>query len=813
MSRHIRKDKLLYAVSVAVISTCSAPVYAAGMNGRADASVAGVSDAAQAPAPAGVRDAAVPEDQGFDTITVTAQRKAENIQSVPVAVAVISQETISNYGAFDPVDLGRSAVGLFANSFNGDRSNIIYTIRGQAYTTGTLFPAVVPYFADIPLGKLLVGTFFDLDNVQVLRGPQGTLFGRVTDGGNVMLSPARPTNEQGGYLQVKAGNYGLKSVNGAFNLPLVDDKVMVRGAFENVKRRGFTHDLRHDVWLDGVNYVSGRLSLLVKPSEGFENYTVVNYTHGDETGGSQRIYFINPPAFLAITTGLVGAAGARAYLAQMQAALARQERIGPRAVYSDTNAFDRRTQLILTNQTKVDITDQLTAKAIFGYTFIKQQTANDYDGTDLPYLNTLNSFLPTPLGYQRQLSGELQLQGNGMLDGRLDWTLGAYADRQTTPGPAESLSQQLFFLYSAGVQRLRTTSTAFYGQASVELLDGLKLNGGIRHTHDTSQSDAATWSALATGPTDPIPHGQCLTARPPGVLASSRTCVRSEASFNVVTWMGGLEYQVSRNVFAYAKISKGYRPGGFNAYSPALPYGPERVISKEIGLKTDFDIAGHPLRVNIAGFYDDFSNIQRLITLADSSGSSTANVNTKSATVKGIEVETMFKPIDQLELGANWNHILAHYNLKDYAADYIAAACPADPRTMRPDPTKFCPLSPFGRTPRDTLTLKANLTLPLSGESTVSLGADWYYTASQYVVTTGYVTPEVHIPSYNVLNMNLTFSNLWDSQLDLSFFGTNILNKTYLSTVSSVSQMGSLGFAGASYGAPAMYGASVRFKF
>jgi outer membrane receptor protein involved in Fe transport len=132
---------------------------------------------------------------------------------------------------------------------------------------------------------------------------------------------------------------------------------------------------------------------------------------------------------------------------------------------------------------------------------------------------------------------------------------------------------------------------------------------------------------------------------------------------------------------------------------------------------------------------------------------------------------------------------------------------------MRPDPTKFCPLSPFGRTPRDTLTLKANLTLPLSGESTVSLGADWYYTASQYVVTTGYVTPEVHIPSYNVLNMNLTFSNLWDSQLDLSFFGTNILDKTYLSTVSSVSQMGSLGFAGASYGAPAMYGASVRFKF
>jgi len=815
MSRYIiRKQKLVCAVSAAVISACAVPVCAADLHeGSTGARASEGSDVASASEPVAGPASAASADQVFETITVTARRKAENIQHVPVAVAVISRETISNYGAFDPVDLGRSAVGLYANSFNGDRSNIIYTIRGQAYTTGTLFPAVVPYFADIPLSKLLVGTFFDLDNVQVLRGPQGTLFGRVTDGGNVMLSPARPTNERGGYLQVKTGNYALRSVNGAFNLPLVDDKVLLRAAFENAKRRGFTHDLSHDTWLDGVNYISGRISLLVKPAEGVENYTALNYTHGDETGGSQGIYFINPPAFLAITRGLVGAAGANAYLAQMQAALAKQQQAGPRAVYSDTNAFDRRDHWILTNQTKVDIADHLTAKAIFGYTFLKQQTANDYDGTDLPYLNTLNSVLPSPLSYQRQLSGELQLQGNGMLDRRLDWTLGAYVDRQTTPGPAETLSRQLFLLYNASVQSLRTTSTAFYGQGSFELLPGLKINGGVRHTHDTSESDAATWSALATGATDPIPHGQCLTTRPAGVLATSKTCAHSEASFNVVTWMGGLEYQVTRNIFTYAKVSKGYRPGGFNAYNPSTPYGPESVISKEIGIKSDFEIAGRPLRVNIAGFYDDFSDIQRLITLVNSAGSSTANVNTKSATVKGVELETMFKPIDELELSLNWNNISAKYNLKEYTPDYIAAACPADPRTMRPDPTKFCPLSPFGRTPRNTLSLKANLTLPLSGESTVSLGADWYYTASQYVVTTGYVTPEVHIPGYDVLNMNLTISNLLDSHMELSFFGTNILNKTYLSTVSSVSQMGSLGFAGASYGAPAMYGASVKVKF
>ncbi|MET0238834.1 MAG: TonB-dependent receptor [Sphingobium sp.] len=753
-------------------------------------------------------------DDGFGTIVVTAQRKAENIQRVPVAVTVLEPAVFENRGSFDPVDLGRVSTGVFANTFNGDRSNVIYTIRGQAMTTGTLFPAVVPYFAEVPLNKLFVGTFFDLENVQTLRGPQGTLFGRVTDGGNVLITPARPVDRLEAEIQGKVGNYNLRALNGMLNVPIVDGKLAVRGAFEINRRDGFTENLTDGRKLDGVHYESFRFSVRATPSEGFENNLIVNYTHANENGGSAQIYFVNRPAVIATAQGIFGAAGANAIANNLEAALATQQRIGPRKTYNNVKAFDRRKQLVMVNKTDIDLTSDIKARAVLGYIYLRQHTGNDYDGTNLNYIDSINSVLPATASYQRQLSGEFQVQGK-VLNDALDFTVGTYFDNQRTPGPAEILGVSLSFLVRAAVQRVKTTSSAVYGQATYDLaplVEGLKITGGVRYTSDTVFARSATWSALLTTTPDPIPHGLCLTTRPVGVLASSMPCVVNSAKFDKVTWNAGLEFAATDDLFMYGKISKGYRPGGFNLNAVTPSYGPESVISHEIGFKSDWSILGRPLRVNVAGFYDNFSNVQRLVTLADANGAASSNVNTKSATVKGIEAEVSLKPFNALELGVHYTYLKAAYNLDEYDAAYIAAACPADPRTMRADTSKFCPLSPFARTPTNTVAFNARYTGAI-GETKISFGGDWYFTDSQYVVTTGYLTPEVQTPAYNVLNLDFTLSNIGGSPVDITVFGTNVTNRTYVSTVSSVSQMGSLGIAQYGFGAPRMYGVSMRYRF
>lgn len=741
---------------------------------------------------------------------VTARRRTENLQAVPVATSVIDSETISAAGTFAPVQLSQVATGLLVTPFNGDRSNIILTIRGQAYVTGTLFPAVVPYFAEVPMIKLTTGTFFDLENVQVLRGPQGTLFGRVTDGGNVMIQPSRPTNQLEGYGEIRVGNYDLHAAEGALNIPVIDDKLLVRAAFEINRRDGYSRNIAGRRF-DDINYESARLSIIARPSENIENYTVFTFNHADEKGGSPVLEELNRPAVIASVAPLFGAAGAAAMADLLANELAAQKMRSPYVNNADTPGLDKRRQISLLNTSTLEIFDNLTAKLILGYMRYRQRVQYDADGTSQPYTGVI-ALLPSPLNNQEQISGEFQLQGKGM-DDKFSWTLGTYWDQQKTGSPSETYAVSFNAIARSTVQDITTRSRAVYAQATYEFLPGLTAEGGIRYTKDTSRADTAVYISML-GPTDRIPHGECLAVLPAGFLPGSAPCTRSSASFDATTYLASLQWQATDDVFLYAKFSKGYRPGGFDASGVAGAYGPERLYSKEIGAKTEFGIGDVAVRLNVAGFWDEFKDLQRFTLVGASGGSVTAVTNAAAATIKGIEVEGMIIPIPELRLGINYSYLDAKYDTGSYTAAEISRACPADPLTQAPDTSIFCPLSPYARTPKHMFTLTARYTLPTSPSfGNLSVGGSWFYTDSAWSTATSYINPGSLIPSYSIVNADVTWRSVAGSDFDLSLFATNLLNEEYQISESSSVYFGGSGLAFGQYGEPQMYGVRLRYNF
>jgi iron complex outermembrane receptor protein len=772
-----------------------------------------LADTTSATATSASTDAAPPQSGsagGLSEITVTARRREENLQSVPVQASVVSAATINAASTFTPALLQETAPGLEVTPFNGDRSNIILTIRGQAYSTGSLFPAVYPYLAEVPLTKLTTGNFYDLENIEVLRGPQGTLFGRVTDGGNVMIQPARPTNEFGGYGEVKVGNYDEHAFDGAVNVPIIDDKLMIRGAFEINRRDGYSQSLTTGQKFDNVHYESARLSIIARPFEGFENYTTLWYNHANESGGSAVLQYVNSAAVIRAAASSIGTPAATALANALQQQLAAQQNRSPYLTNSDLQSFDLRHSVYLTNKSTWEVSDHLTAKLILGYVRYKQFVQNDADGTNLPY-STYLGLLPTSLNNQRQLSGEFQLQGS-FFNEKLKYTIGTYVDQQKTGSPSETYTTSLNFSERVTPQSVKTTSTAGYGQVSYEIVHGLTAEAGVRYTHDTSAANTAAYNALYGVP---LPHGQCLNTLPAGAIAStSQTCTFDSASFNSFTYLGSLQWQVRDHVFAYAKFSKGYRPGGFNATEVAFTYGPEQDYSKEAGVKTDFHLANIPMRLNVAGFYDDFKNIQRFTTFRNGTVSTSGTINGKSAVIKGIELEYEAVPFTGLKIGATWNYLKAKYFPSEYSAADIAAACPANPLTTVPDTTKFCPFSPYARTPANVYTFNVRYTLPINPEKgEISIGANFYHTDSEYSISTSYINPNVLVPAYNLVNADITWHKVMNSNFDLSVFSTNLFNNHYLLSVSSGTYLGGSGIGFAMYGEPRMFGGRVRYTF
>jgi iron complex outermembrane receptor protein len=710
-------------------------------------------------------------------VVVTARRREESLQKVPVAVTVVTQAKIDKAGVFSAQDLTQLAPSLGAI---GDQDSLIFSIRGQGQTFGTLFPSVIPYFAEVPLQHLTTGFFYDLENVQVLRGPQGTLFGRNTDGGAILLQPQRPTGSFSGYGEVKVGDYNLHAFQGAVNLPIVDDRVLFRAAFDIARRDGFTKNLTDGVELENTNYNSFRASLILRPFAHFENYTAFAYYDANETGSPSKLGYVNPTLLGGIFT-LFGfpAATVNGIVSTALSDLAEQNAIGPRETRLDFQPFSKRQTYFVANTSTYTISPDLLIKNTFGYVNQKERIGTDFDGSTLALVNVLSD---VPSFWTQQYSDELQLQGNSFGD-KLKWVGGLYYDKVDPGGFVDPTNVvELLVLRVQEPTQNTSESKAIFAQGTYDLgswVSGLNFTGGLRYTNDRITERATQYL-----------NGGCQ----PGFPAPSCTIPLGPTEFNAVTWTLSLDYQMDRDTLFYVSAHRGYKTGGFNVTFPSAAqalYQPEYLIDQEVGVKKDWRWGDAQARVNADLYHGAYTRSQKVVTEAVNGQAFTFVANVPEATVQGFEIEATVIPVRGLVLNANYSYTDAHFD----------KGVPGFPVSTH-----------FGGTPAHRLDLGAHYTFDVAAGGSIAIGGDWYYQSTEALIdndSNGAVDGDE--PPYSITNFDVTWRKVGGRDIDLSAFVTNAMDTVYRSATTGVTN--SLGIGANIYGPPRMFGVSLKYRF
>lgn len=813
----------------------------------------------------------------LEEIVVTANRREEAIQSVPVAITAFDSEKLREQNIGSASDIMGKVPSLVVSSQGTQRSSEVVTIRGQGQTY-LASVGVANYFAEVPLiqgGITAVqggpGTFFDLESLQVLRGPQGTLFGRNTTGGAVLLGPRKPTNELEGYVQAQFGNYSDQEYEGVLNVPLIDDRLLVRAAFKHVERDGFTKDVGPAAFgfsdvctpsafgcfgprgagyagkdYDDKNYWHARIGVTFRPTERIENYLVGYYGKSHDNGTGFITDGINPGFPVApgvsIAPNVATIAANLAYMRPFnpaaildptiaQTVLARQQQLGPRHVAMNMDQFTRLESLAVVDTFSIELTESLTLRNILSYQRMEQDYSWDLDGSILPALSQMPSVVEpgNPFGTVGEeasvtdsslLTEELQFQGD-TLDGKLRYVFGGYYSNQEPEGLEATGSFNGASLNLSGFRHIENRSTALYSQSTLNLgaasssLEKLSVTAGLRYTKDRiTGSRYATNYYVIPGVTD------------------------VELEYSETTWTAGLDYQASDDVLLYGKATRGYKAGGFNYAAPrpeALTYRPEFVTSYELGAKTDFSLGGMPVRFNVNAYYLDYEDLQRAAgdnypnVRADGTCPNTTCLdqgaiifNAEGARIQGVEIETAFRPVENLELSLGYAYTDAEYT------DYLLTVQP-DPLVRRVDscsgpiavpfpgqPATSIDLScvPFQNAPENMFNLNARYALPLGEAGTLAFGAvySWIDKVWHGATMTPNDDPLGWTDSYGLLNLSMDWNGVFGSKLDARLWGTNVTDKTYRS-FAYTGYSGASGFVNSVYGEPRMYGLALRYSF
>jgi len=783
-------------------------------------------------------------------IVVTARRVQERLQDVPVSISVFNQQQLDDRRVVDTSSLADNTPGLSASS-NFGPLNASFAIRGFVQDNFTS-PSVGVYFADVisPRGAASVtsgdgaapGSFFDLQNVQVLKGPQGTLFGRNTTGGAILLVPQRPTYEFGGYVEASAGDFDMRRYQGVLNLPL-SENYLFRVSIDHMQRGGYLDNIGAfgPPHLADTDYTSARLSFLAQLMPNLENYSILTYVHSDTNGFTQRVTGCNPNAVISVpAVGQTLPTGQYdcAQVARLNAA---------NDFYAVENSLPKPSNKLeqwqFIDTTTGDVTDHFTIKNIFSYAQLRNDSQNSVFGnywvvnTNVPVPgNTVRpGFLgqvinpaqisgapDAPLNHQNTISEELQFHGDA-LNRRLQWQAGLYyEDSAPVDGFTGTMGQNngqcshigfdptthapiisqcaLPYNFLSGLSRdLRTTTfidKAVYSQGTYALTDKLGMTAGLRYTDDKSSSASENFSYTYFN--NNLVNTSCTnrgTALP--------DCITNQRQHSsATTGVMDLEYRPVEDLMTYAKYSRGYRQGIVNprGVPPYDSIGPESVNTYEIGLKSSWHGA-MPAVLNLAIHYNDFQHQQLLISFLNAAGNTNASACAcGKSRIYGAELDG---GVDLFE-GFRITGALAYLHTE--LLEFQQPALPPGFLQAVPGNTVGLPLE---QSPKWKGSLTAAYTLPIPknlGEITTA--ATYTYTDSYYAKTSILGL----IPSYGLLNLNLNWHEIGGGPVDLSLFVTNVTDKKYFTFATDLYDS-VLGFASEVQGVPRMYGASVRYRF
>lgn len=798
----------------------------------------------------------VSEDSAADII-VTARRVEERLQDVPISITAFSQQQLANRNIVSAGDIAIYTPSLSTNSrFGAEKTS--FAIRGFNQDTGAA-PSVGVYFADAPAPRVVSstaagngagpGSFFDLQNLQVLKGPQGTLFGRNTSGGAVIIVPQRPTDALEGYVEGSLGNHELRRIQAVVNVP-VADTLRVRVGLDRQTRQGFMKSVSGigPSHFNDIDYWAGRVSVVADITPNLENYTVGTYSKSDTNGSLPRVFACNrsqaaTSALVALQCGQVDRGSDRGF------------HTGEAGLLSP---FQKVEQWQVVNTTIWVPADTLTIKNIFAYSQFRESTRGTVYGENLEIVSGPNAgtnavrVFSNPFPGLNTASGatlteELQFQGSALGD-RLTWQAGAYMERNTPLGFAGIVSTNTAsctgtdaflgcgpFTPAAGAPAATTTLTArvnkyylqdyaLYSQATFKLNSKLSVTGGIRYTWDRYQLTSRQMNYAPVPPTANPPVGYCVdgfrfgsrgSATNPGTLTVEQCQTHLTGHSQAPTWLIDLDYKPVEDVLLYAKYARGYRQGQLKAEGYGQEaFEPEKIDNYEIGLKTSWRGAVRGT-FNIAGFYNDFSNQQ--ITAAGflrTPGTTPAQliVNAGKSTIKGIEVDASITPFHGFTLDAAYAYLDTDVkSLTVPPPDIVFSAI-----TLSGARVGY----PLTYSPKNKLTVTGTYTLPLpEGYGKLSVGVTYSHIDSQYANyqdTPAFLAGAIpydygKLPALDLVNLNVNWGSVADMPVDLALFVTNLTKRKYYNA--TFGGYPSFGIEGGAVGEPRMIGVRLKYRF
>ena len=586
-------------------------------------------------APAHAQSAA--EGAQLDEVVVTARKVEENLQDVPVAVTAFTGAQLAQQNAVRISDIARLAPGLTLREGSNNPSGLVLSLRAQVQTDqlATLDPSVGTYVDGFYWARAygLNADLVDVRSVQVLKGPQGTLFGRNTTGGALLFETNNPNpTAPAGMLQATLGRFDEHILTGVLNLPLVEDRVALRFAVQENKRDGYLKDTRSGRSYANRDNLTARLKLLLQPTDNLKVVLSGELYDMTQDGPAQALAFVRQPVVASATQPAFASTGRTFVNLFPIPGLTLDSNIAANAAnpsglaLSDPPYTDVETQTY-TGTVTYDAPFG-AVKLIGGYRKIDSLSNIDLDGSPWQIHVT---------GSTQSLehwSTELQVTGKAF-GGALDYVGGVFYFSESGIDRSGGFQVPgLSFLFNQFYGDIDNTSKGAYAQGVWHINGALNFTGGLRYSTDSKGIEARNLTIdRRTG---------ALTCTIAGTVAP--TCpISRDDKFDGVSYTAGLDYDLATDVLVYAKTSKGFRSGGQNlrATSPAsfVPFKPEVVFEHEVGLKSQF--FDRRMRLNVAAYRSTLKNAQRstLRIIPQTGGTTTLLENAARARIWGAEAE------------------------------------------------------------------------------------------------------------------------------------------------------------------------------
>lgn len=789
--------------------------------------------------------AAANADDGISEIVVTAQRKTESAQKAGIAIDAVTGSALAERGITSAIDITKSVPAISLPAAGGAIVSIFMRGVGNITSSSYADPAVVPSYDGVVLGRgggLLGAAFYDLSRVEVLKGPQGILYGRNATGGAINIIPMRPQlGKTGAGINAGYGNYNAFDVNGFVNLATSTDSALrVAGSYK--KHDGYNRD-----GSDDADVASARAQFLVEPSSDLSLRLGADYTHlGGQGRGGTYLGAFQPgptgygfaPASFDTSEGF-NTAAANAF---------RQTVLGAPG-FGFLMPMNAKQKI---DSTYWGVNAELNWTTGIGKFTVIPAYRKSTDNTLFygPAFNTANTNEKI-----NQFSIEARLSGSR---GPIDYVVGTFYFNEKIQGNNEYNQE---FVLPIQSYTHKTDSVAAFGQLTAHVTDRFRLIGGARFTNDKKSMDGiinnfitfcgglpgagqATPPAsfgvgcanpgalpyypnfLNTGDTinwltsngwiDPTTTDQANPQVLPllngvGAILKTYSPVVASGSYSRVTWKAGAEFDVTQQNLLYATVASGYHAGGFQLAEGHPNYKPEFITAYTIGSKNRF--FDNKLQLNLEGFLWKYRDQQITYFTVDTSGTLiNSTENAGKATIKGLDVDLVARPMANTTLNAKVQYLDAKYDdLQLYTAaprDNIACPFTLTGQVAGGAPVKDfnCSGNPLLFSPKWTVNLGVEQIVPLGDnfELVGNVNTAWrddQWGAFEYLAFE-------HISAYWTTDAALTLRRP-NGSWSITGYIRNIENKRR----DTAPQSSPLGVAVGHYTAPQTYGIRVSAQF